>query len=64
MVNGRIYKKSLTKEKIIEEFIKCSGSQFDPFLIEHFIDILKEEDSHTKKIVNNNKYIYSNLCYS
>lgn len=38
MVNYRPYRKTLTKEEAIEELIKYSGSQFDPKLVEIFID--------------------------
>ena len=39
MNNGRPYKKPLNKNEIIKEFKKCSGSQFDPELVEHFLSV-------------------------
>ncbi len=40
MISGRIYKKPLSKEAVVDEFIRCSGTQFDPVLVEKFIEIL------------------------
>ena len=37
MINGRIYKKALSKDQAIEELRHCAGSQFDPELVEEFI---------------------------
>lgn len=44
MVNGRPYKEPLAQEKIIDEFKKCSGEQFDPRLVETFLEILEKEE--------------------
>jgi diguanylate cyclase (GGDEF)-like protein len=41
MVTGRPYKKAISKEEAIAELKKCSGTQFDPDLVEKFIEILK-----------------------
>lgn len=41
MTNGRPYKKPLSKEAAIAEIVRCSGSQFDPFLVEEFLQIIK-----------------------
>lgn len=45
MKNGRPYKKALSREEIINEFQKCSGRQFDPELVEVFLELLLEEES-------------------
>jgi len=43
MSNGRPYKKALSHQEIVDEFINCSGKQFDPELTALLIqDILKE----------------------
>ncbi len=44
MSNGRPYKKSISKNNIIAEFKRCSGTQFDPALVEIFLNILRESD--------------------
>ena len=41
MRNGRPYKKALSEKESIRELKRCAGTQFDPFLIEKFINILK-----------------------
>ncbi len=46
MVTGRPHKKAVSKNAAIKELDKCSGTQFDPKLVEKFITILK----------NNSKY--------
>lgn len=38
MTSTRTYKKTMSKEDAILELKRCSGSQFDPFLIDTFID--------------------------
>ncbi len=41
MISGRPYKKAMSKEKAVEELKKCSGIQFDPELVQEFIEFLK-----------------------
>ena len=43
MSNGRPYKKAMSKDEIVKEFINCSGTHFDPELVEHFLSILKSD---------------------
>lgn len=40
MISNRPYRKALTKEEAIEEIKKCSGTQFDPKLVEIFLKIV------------------------
>ena len=42
MNSDRIYRPRLTKEKIISEFERCKGTQFDPEIAEVFVFMLKE----------------------
>ena len=51
MTNDRPYRKALSKEEAIDELKKCSGSQFDPFLVKKFIPIVEKENSKNKKNV-------------
>lgn len=40
MSNGRPYKKAMSREEIIAEFKRCSGTQFDPQLVEVILSLL------------------------
>ena len=40
MMTGRIYKNSMSKTGAIEELKRCDGAQFDPILVNKFIEIL------------------------
>ncbi len=40
MTQGRPYSVPKTKKEIIEEIKRCSGSQFDPFIVEEFLEII------------------------
>lgn len=41
MLQGRAYRKSKTKELAIAELITCSGTQFDPDIVDAFIEYLR-----------------------
>jgi len=43
MRTGRFYKKTLSKKEAVRELRECSGSQFDPALVEAFIGIIGED---------------------
>lgn len=45
MVSGRPYKKARSLKEAITELRRCSGTQFDPQLVEMFIQILDSPDS-------------------
>ena len=42
MTNDRIYKRAMGKDEAIKELNKCSGTQFDPQIVECFIGYLEE----------------------
>jgi len=44
MTSKRSYKKAMSKDEAIEEFKRCAGTQFDPVLVEKFIEILSNGD--------------------
>lgn len=50
MSSRRAYRDSLPLEKIISEFMRCRGSQFDPELDDLFIDILENHFEEIKEI--------------
>lgn len=41
MTSNRVYRKRLTKDEVINELRRCSGSQFDPKLADIFIGLLE-----------------------
>jgi len=42
MISDRPYRKALTQEEAFNELRKCKGTQFDPELVEPFIEAVKE----------------------
>jgi HD-GYP domain-containing protein (c-di-GMP phosphodiesterase class II) len=46
MITGRPHKKAISKKAAIKELNKCSGTQFDPKLVERFIAILKKNSKY------------------
>lgn len=43
MTSDRPYRKAVSKEEAIAELKRCSGTQFDPDLVDKFIEIVKNE---------------------
>lgn len=41
MTNRRAYKEPLSKEEALTEIKRCSGTQFDPYLADNFIEMMK-----------------------
>lgn len=42
MTSDRPYRKALSQDRAIEELLRCAGTQFDPQIVEIFINILKK----------------------
>lgn len=42
MTNNRVYRKAMSVEEAITEIKKNAGTQFDPKIVEVFLEILKE----------------------
>ena len=40
MTNKRAYKKAMSKDEAMEELERCAGTQFDPVLVEKFMEIV------------------------
>lgn len=43
MTSKRVYRDSIPLDKVIEEFKRCKGTQFDPELADLFVDILEND---------------------
>ncbi len=43
MINGRPHKDAMTHEEVIDELKRCAGTQFDPELVEKFIQINQKD---------------------
>lgn len=54
MTNDRPYRKAISPEKAIEEIIKNSGTQFDPYLVSKLLEMLRYNET---KIRQHNKDI-------
>ncbi len=45
MISERPYRKAMSCEDAITELLRCAGTQFDPELVEKFIQVLQQHDS-------------------
>jgi response regulator RpfG family c-di-GMP phosphodiesterase len=53
MTSKRVYKEALPFEEAIERIKKASGTQFDPMVVETFVNIPVEEWKNIRKMVAN-----------
>ncbi len=44
MLNGRPYKPPMTIEEIVKEFKQCSGTQFDPEIVDAFLEMIESHN--------------------
>jgi HD-GYP domain-containing protein (c-di-GMP phosphodiesterase class II) len=49
MITARPYRNPLPREEAVAELRRCSGTQFDPIVVEHFLELL-EEDPEIRKL--------------
>jgi HD-GYP domain-containing protein (c-di-GMP phosphodiesterase class II) len=42
MTSGRAYKLAMSREDAMSELKRCAGSQFDPALVDKFLEILAD----------------------
>ena len=42
MTNDRSYRRAMSPADAIEELKRCAGTQFDPFIVSEFLQMLKE----------------------
>jgi len=45
MTSERVYRSVLSKEEAMQELLRCSGTQFDPNIVQVFLNILQENES-------------------
>ena len=43
MVHDRPYHKAMSHEMAVEELLRCSGTQFDPQLVQVFLKVINDE---------------------
>jgi HD-GYP domain-containing protein (c-di-GMP phosphodiesterase class II) len=44
MITERPYRKPLGRAAAVMELLRCSGSQFDPAVVEHFVELLHNDE--------------------
>jgi diguanylate cyclase (GGDEF)-like protein/PAS domain S-box-containing protein len=49
IVSHRPYRKARSYEEAFKELRRCAGTQFDPDLVEHFIDVVRARDESRRK---------------
>lgn len=45
MTTNRVYRAKLSGEEVLSELKRCSGTQFDPILVEKFCELLEEKEA-------------------
>ncbi|WP_113672439.1 sensor domain-containing diguanylate cyclase/phosphohydrolase [Vallitalea guaymasensis] len=43
MITNKPYKDAISRKAAVEELKRCAGKQFDPFIVDKFIEIIEEE---------------------
>ncbi|MBR1617683.1 HD domain-containing protein, partial [bacterium] len=57
MVSQRAYRKSLTSQEAVNVLVECSGKQFDPDLVQVFINLLPEALSEIEEYEKQQKIV-------
>jgi diguanylate cyclase (GGDEF)-like protein/PAS domain S-box-containing protein len=51
MTNDRPYREAMSREKALEELLNCSGTQFEPKLVDIFIKLMENKQESTEEKV-------------
>ncbi len=51
MTSKRPYKKAMPKEEALKEIKRCAGTQFDPYLVDKFLEVMNEKHSGKQKLL-------------
>jgi HD-GYP domain-containing protein (c-di-GMP phosphodiesterase class II) len=49
MMSDRPYRSAMSEEEAVEELRRCSGSQFDPKVVEEFVGIIEQQGQRQRK---------------
>lgn len=49
LVSDRVYRKGCSKEDAVKEILRCSGTQFDPMVVEAFSKVVQSERNFLKR---------------
>jgi HD-GYP domain-containing protein (c-di-GMP phosphodiesterase class II) len=49
MISDRVYRRGTTYQKALEELERCAGTQFDPFIVQAFKQVPKEDWEHLRR---------------
>ena len=49
MTSDRVYRKARPPQEAFEELRRCSGVQFDPELVKHFIEVVSKDPLHASQ---------------
>jgi HD-GYP domain-containing protein (c-di-GMP phosphodiesterase class II) len=50
MLSDRPYRPALSVEEAIEELRRCRGTQFDPRVVDEFVEILTEQEAEKRRV--------------
>jgi HD-GYP domain-containing protein (c-di-GMP phosphodiesterase class II) len=49
MTNDRPYRKATSREWALAEIERHAGTQFDPMVVEAFVEMLSEQEAHERR---------------
>jgi diguanylate cyclase (GGDEF)-like protein len=52
LTSDRTYRKALSEDEALNEIIACSGVQFDPIIVNIFVDMIREKQAHSRSVIH------------
>lgn len=49
MTNDRPYRRGMSREDAVAELRRCAGTQFDPYIVSEFIEMLRQDSGYQEK---------------